>query len=603
MAERANGKHASGVRWNLGDLYAGPHDPALRRDVEVATRDAEGFETRFRGCIASGQVSAAELAEALARYETIVEHGDRPAFYASLLLAADTQDPQAQKLDEDMREASTELHNRLLFLSLELQKVPEARFAELAGDPALASRLHYLRSVRRWQPHTLSEPEEQLVNRKRLTGASHSVALYEELTGSLRFELEVDGEQRVLTDGEVFALLRRPERDLRRRALETFLSTYRAHGLVLTSIFNNLLLDHRIDSDLRRFPSLAASRHLDNDVDPAAVEAMMDATDRHYPDIQEYFRAKAELLGLPRMAVTDLHAPLGDERDEIPFDQARALVLDAFAGFSERFAALAGDFFERGWIDAEVRPGKRHGAFCAAHSPAEHPYVLASYAGTSRDVSTLAHELGHGIHYRLAGRLPLLVYDSPLVLAETASVFGEMLLTEHWLRRATSAAERVAILCDTLDDIYGTIFRQNALTRFELAAHEERRSGRLEADRLAEIWRAAQRPLFGDAVEIPEIYGWGWSYIPHFVNTPFYCYAYSFGNLLVLALFERYREEGPAFVPRYERLLESGGSAPPAELLAGLGIDVSSPEFWEGGFRAIRNLVEELRRTLGDAAA
>ncbi len=594
--ESPGAARASGVRWNLTDLYLDPRDPRIDEDLQAARLAAEDFATRYRGRVGSGALSPEELAEALCRYEKILEQGQRPRFYASLLFSADTQDETAQALEERAEEAWTEIHGLLLFFELEVQELPEEALRRALDHEAISPYRHFLTAARRYRPHTLSEPEEKILDRKHLTSRSSYLQLYDELSGSLRFEIEVDGERKLLTDGEVMALLHRPERDLRRCALEAFLSKYKTQELVFTSIFNALLLDHRLDADLRRFPSLIAPRHLENEIEAATVEAMLDATDRHAPDIREYLLLKARLLDLPDMTVADVYAPFSTEAESIPFDEARGLVIESFAGFSETFAALARPFFASGWIDAEVRPGKRHGAFCAAHSPRHHPYVLASYAGTSNDVSTIAHELGHGIHALLARRQSLLEYDAPLVLSEIASIFAEMLLTEQLFRRASSPRERARILCNTLDDIYATIFRQAALTRFELAAHEARRRQRLSAPELGALWLETQKSLFGGAVAVPEIYQAGWSAVPHFVHSPFYCYSYSFGNLLVLSLFERYREEGPAFVPRYLGLLESGGSDTPARLLGRLGADISAADFWENGFRAVTRLIEDLRR-------
>jgi oligoendopeptidase F len=586
-------------RWNLAELYDGEEDARLREDLAAAATDAEKLSERYRGRIERGEVGPAELAEALRTYEAIVEKGTRPGFYASLRFAADTQSASAQALEQWTREEWAEIRNRLLFLELEIQRMPEEAWMRALEAAELTPYRHYLELTRRQRAHRLSEAEEQILNRKDLTSRAAFMQLYDELAGSLRFEMEIDGRARVLTDAEILALLHDPNHELRRRALQTFLETYRSHELVLTSVFNNLLLDHRIETELRRFPSSIAPRHLENDVEPSTVEAMMDAVDRHHPDIQDYLRLKQRILGLPSMSVSDVYAPFADDAETIPFPEARDLVLESFSSFSDRMGELAAEFFARGWIDAEVRPGKRGGAFCASHAPSRASWVLTSYAGTSRDVSTLAHELGHGIHARLAATQRLLVFDAPLVLGETASVFGEMLLTDRLLREASSPSARARILCDALDEIYGTVFRQNALTRFELAAHRARKEQRLTATDLGNLWMDAQRALFADAVEIPEIYRYGWIYIPHFVHAPFYCYSYSFGNLLVLALFERYREEGPSFVPRYLSLLEAGGSEGPSRLLGRIGMDVSSPEFWETGFRAIRRLVDDLRSVAG----
>lgn len=592
---------ADGVRWDLGDLYAGPADPRLRDDLDAAMAEARGFEERYRSRV--GALAAADFLEALRAYERILERGQRPAFFASLLLAADTQSAAALKLDEETRAAWTSIRSRLFFFELEFQAMSDADCARIEASAPLAPYRHYLRSTRRFRPHSLSEPEERILNQKALSSRSVATNLFDELTGSFRFEVVVDGERRALTDGEVLALLHHPERELRRRALESFLETYATNGLVLTSIFNAVLLDHRIDAELRRFPSPIAPRHLDNDVEPEIVEAMMAATVRHYPDVQEYFRRKARLLALPDLGVSDVYAPLPGDADEVSYREAAELVVESFAALGDRFAALVRGFFDHSWIDAEVRPGKRHGAFCAAHSPRHHPYVLTSYTGTPRDVSTLAHEIGHGIHALLASEQPLLVHDAPLVLAETASVFAEMLVTDHLLRSAPSEAARAPMLVAALDEIYGTIFRQNALTRFELAAHEARRRGRLDADDLAAIWLEAQRELFGDAVTIPAIYRFGWSTIPHFVHSPFYCYSYSFGNLLALALFERYREEGAAFAPRLLRLLESGGSERPSRILRSIGVELGDADFWESGLRAIGALIATLPGAAGDDTA
>lgn len=599
MAEQSSDTHAHGIRWNLTDLYTGFDDAALVRDLDEGDRLATAFETRFRGHIAADDLSPARLLEALVAYEEALETGGRPVFYTSLRLAADSQNGEAQKADQRARERWTAARARLLFFPLEIQAIAAERFAVLIEEPTLAAYRSYLEQARRYAPHSLSEPEEKLLSQKSLTGRRAVIQLFDELTGSLRFEVEVGGTVRTLTAGEVMALLRHPDRATRQRASTAFLSTYRSQELVLSSLFNTLLLDHRQDVELRHFGSAIAPRHLDNEVSAPMVEAMMDAVERHHGDIQEFFRLKARLLGLPRLTLADVYAPIAAEAEGIPFADAKALVLESFADFEPRFASLARRFFDEGWIDAEVRPGKRHGAFCASHSPRHHPYVLTSYAGTSRDVSTLAHELGHGVHALLANRQPFLVADAPLVLAETASIFGEMVLVDSLLRRAGSAAAEARILADVLDEIYGTVFRQNALTRFELAAHDARAEGRLSAADLGQIWRRTQSELFGDAVEIPELYDAGWSYIPHFVHSPFYCYAYAFGELLVLALFERYREEGPGFAESVIGLLQRGGSEPPERLLAGLGFDVRKPEFWDIGFRAVRRFASELGARVG----
>lgn len=584
---------AAGVRWNLGELYGGPDDPRLATDAAEARARAERFAASWRGVLAAGP-SAADLRRCLIEYEAILELGQRPGFYASLLAAADTGDPRALDLEQRTTEQQAELRTVLVFLDLELTALDEARFAALIDDPVLADYAHFLRALRRFKPHLLTESEEALLARKQVSGPAAFVQLYDELTGSLRFRVEVDGEPRVLTDGEVMALLHSPDRGLRQRALRAFLDEYAAHALPLTAVTNALVLDHRIDCELRRWPDVAAPTHLANEIDAATVGVMMDAVERHYPVIRRFLALKARILGLPQLESADVYAPIDGVAERIPIARGRTIVVDAFGRFSGAFADLADAFFDGGWIDAEVRPGKRHGAFCAAWSPRHHPYVLASYAGTSRDVATLAHELGHGIHYTLARRQTLLDYDAPLVLAETASVFAEMLVTDHLVAVAPDRATRRRLLVETLDEMYGTVFRQHALTRFELDLHAARRERRLAADDIGALWWEAQARLHGDTVAMDPAYRHGWSYIPHFIHSRFYCYAYAFGELLTLALFQRYRTDGPAFLPLYTELLASGGSVEPTTLLARLGFDVTSAAFWDAGCAAIAAMVDEL---------
>ena len=589
------GLHAEGISWNLDDLYHGPDDPRLEADLAEVKRRAQVFARSYRGKIATAQLDGPNLAAALGEYEALSALESRPSFYASLLFAADTQNQTAQQLVQRTREAATETGNLTVFFSLELIALDDEQLTRLLASSELAAYRHYIEALRRFKPHTLSEKEEQLLNQKKLSGQSAFVQLFGELSGSLRFELELDGERQELTDGEVMALLRNPDAAVRQRALTTFLETYAEHGLVLTSIFNNLLLDHKIECDIRHYDDVVVPTHLSNEIAPTTVEAMMRAVERHYPLAQEYFRLKARLLNLERLSYTDVYAPLETTAEAIPFSAAQELIVTAFGRVDEQFAALASDFFHKRWIDAEVRAGKRGGAFCAALSPQHHPYILCSYTGTGRDVATVAHELGHGIHYSLARRQSLLNYDAPLVLAETASVFAEIVLTRHLLAEAHDPAARRAILCDTLEDMYGTVFRQTALTRFEMAAHAQRRQGVLSAEDLGQLWWQEQEKLFADSVELPPVYRWGWSYIPHFIHSRFYCYSYSFGELLTLALFQRYIDEGPAFMPAYLQLLESGGSQRPEHALAQLGIDINRPEFWDQGFEVIRGLLSDLQ--------
>ncbi len=581
---------AQGVRWDLSDLYQGPSDPALERDLAAARARVERFAATWRGRIAA--LDANGLRQALAEYEEIQELARRPGFYAELLTAFDTQDQTALALEQRTAEEQTELRTVLVFFELEILALDDAAMRALLADEALAPYRHFLTQLRRFKPHVLGEAEERILARKDISGRAAFVQLYDELAGSLRFRIG----ERDLSEGEVLALLHHPDRARRREALATLLAAYDRERLPLTAIMNALLLDHRIECEMRGHSDVTSPTHLANEIAPEIVAVMMDAVDRHTPTIRRFLRLKARLLGLPRLGIADVYAPLETVATPVPWATGRAIVLDAFGRFDPRVAALAAELLDRAHVDAEVRPHKRPGAFCAALGPSLVPYVLSTYTGNGRDVATLAHELGHAVHYQLARGQSFLHYDPPLVLAETASVFAEMLVTDHLLARASDPAARQRLLVETLDEIYGTVFRQHTLTRFEMAAHAARRSGRLDHDALSELWMTEQARLFDDSVELDPVYRNGWSYIPHFIHSRFYCYSYAFGELLTLALFQRYREEGPAFVPAYLDLLAAGGSTAPADLAARLGFDLAAPAFWDRGCAAIAAMVDELEK-------
>ncbi len=381
---------------------------------------------------------------------------------------------------------------------------------------------------------------------------------------------------------------------MRRRAFATFLDKHGENALVLTSCFNNIFLDHGKEADLRGYPDLMTPSLLENETDRVMVDSLMAVTEENYGLARDYFALKKRLLGLDRLRNTDIYAPVGGETRKISLAQARELVGESFAAFSPQMAHLADSFFEEGRIDALPRPGKTGGAFCMGMMPGLSPYVLLNYTGTLRDVATLAHELGHGVHFSLSQGQNLFHYNAPLPMAETASVFGEMLLTRHLLENESDRRVKIALLCARIEDIIATTFRQNVLTRFEQAAHRKRGEGLLAPGDLCELWLAENRRLFGDAVEMIEPYRWGWSYIGHFIHARFYCYSYVFGELLVLALYQSYLEQGEAFVPRYLDLLAAGGSKAPQELLAPFGIDLHERSFWQKGYDLVGNLYSEL---------
>jgi oligoendopeptidase F len=585
---------ASGVTWDLHDLFAGVDDPAIKATIERCLAGAADFAETYRGSInVAGGPDAEHLRAALERLEQLQDAIARPLVFAMLLFSADTSKTEHRNLQQHMQEQVTRVRNLLLFFDLEWLELDDEAAQVLIDHPTLAPYRHYLASARRYRPHRLSEAEERLVNEKDVTGSAAWQNLFAELVNSLEFPLPSAGEERRLSLDEVLTLMRHPERETRRRAFESLYSVMAGQIQTLGFLYNTLILDHLTMDRLRAYEDPMASRHLANEIDPQAVDTMMQVVEQNYHIAQRYFNLKARLLALPKLEIYDQYAPLGDSGATMSYEQSRRIILEAFGAFDPQFSEMAAQFFEQNWIDAELRPGKRGGAFCMGYPPSLHPYILCNYTDDIRDTMTVAHELGHGIHFWLARHQRYLNFGPSLPLAETASVFAEMLTFEHLLATQHDDRNRLALICGKIEDSFATIFRQNVLTRFEQAAYAGRREGRLAPEQLNSFWLEANGRYYGDALEMTEGYGMGWSYIPHFINSPFYCYSYVFGNLLVLALYARYREEGRSFVPRYIALLEAGGSRAPDALLAELGVDARDPAFWQGGFDELHRLVEQ----------
>jgi oligoendopeptidase F len=587
-----DGGPAAGVRWDLSHLFDGPDDPRIEQALDRSLEAAGALAAEYRGRVA--ELSAAELAAALDAYEGGQEHSARAGAYAQLLFASDTASPRHGALLQRVQERGTEIRNLLLFFELEWVAVEDEQARVLLDDPLLARRRHLLQSMRRYRPHVLSEPEERIMGEMANTGRHAMSRLFDEIMASFTFRVEREGVAREMGEEEVLSLLYAPEREERRAAARGLTAGLKENARTLAFIFNTLVHDKAIEDRLRRYAEPMQGRHLANEIDAASVDSLLQASVARYPLVARYYRLKAQLLGIDALADYDRYAPIPGAEGRRSFEDARRIVLDAYGDFSPRMADVARRFFDERWIDAELRPGKRGGAFCASTVPSVHPYVLLNYTGNLRDVMTVAHELGHGVHQSLAAPRGLFEQDTPLTTAETASVFGEMLVFRRLMREEADPKVRLALLCGKIEDAFATVFRQVAMTRFEQSLHAARREeGELAIERVNELWMAANRPMFGDSVELTGDYGWWWLYIPHFVHSPFYCYAYAYGELLVLALLRRYDEEGDAFVPRYLELLEAGGSDTPAALLSRIGLDVGDPDFWDGGLALLEDLLAE----------
>ncbi len=578
---------ADQVRWDLSDLVAGRGEEAVEGLLDEALERAGAFAAHHRGALA--QIDGEQLAEAMRELAEIHELVGRAGSYASLDFATDTTDPVRGARVARVQERSTTLATTLLFFELEWAALSDERAEELLAHDGLDFCRHHLRVARRYRPHLLSEPEELILAEKSLSGEAAWTRLFGELTSSIEVSIE---------DGAVpldvaLARLASPSRDVRResaaavtRALEPGLRT-RAF------IFNTLLIDKATDDRLRSFPHWLAARNLANEASDESVAALVSAVTGRYELARRWYRLKASLLGLERLADYDRMAPLAADEEHVDWPTARELVLDAYGSFSPTLGDLVRRFFAERWIDAPAVQGKQGGAFCSYTVPSVHPYVLLNFAGRRRDVLVLAHELGHGVHAALAARQGIFHQGTPLTLAETASVFGEALTFGRLLEASATPAARLALLAEDIEGAIATVFRQVTMNQFERLVHGERREvGELSVERLGELWTQTQHDFLGDAVELTDDYGCWWSYIPHFIHTPGYVYAYAYGQLLALSVYERYLAEGDAFEPRYIELLSSGGSRSPEELGEIVGVDLRDPGFWERGLDLVeRRLV------------
>jgi oligoendopeptidase F len=595
MAEPSS---ADGISWDLTDLYAGPDDPRIGTHLDAARSAAQRFNQRYRGKIQGDDgPSPAAVVEAVTTMESILEQVAKVCAYADLLHAADVTPPTHGALVVRAQEEASAVRRDLLFFELEWLAVDDAAAQRVVNDPLCQKYRHFLCSLRRYRPHVLSEPEERILEEKANTGARAFARLFDEVSSSLAFDVDLAGGRQRLNESGVLALLYDNRRAVRQAAADALTRGLRSNELLLGFIFNTLIQDHAVDDRLRTYADPMDSRHLANEIDSGTVEALMQACEQKHDLVQRYYHLKGRLLGIRPLADYDRYAPLTEQTLTASWAECREIVLAAYAAFSPRMNEIAGTFFEQRWIDAAVRTGKRGGAFSAPTVPSVHPYVLVNYTGQLHDVMTVAHELGHGVHQYLSRGQGYLQAETPLTMAETASVFGEMLVFEHLLRGVNDRASRLALLCGRIEDTIATVFRQVALTRFEQQLHRSRRThGELSREQIGTLWQDVNAALYGDSVMLTENYRWWWAYIPHFVHTPFYCYAYAFGELLVLALYEIYRREQAPFVPKYLELLAAGGSDTPANLLQRIGIDVSDPTFWQLGLEPLRHMVDEAER-------
>jgi oligoendopeptidase F len=586
---------AEDVRWDLSDLYAGIDDPAIEQDIKLAEEHAAKLSETYRGKLTT--LDPEELYEAVQEFENIVEMANKLGSYVHLIWSTDTSNPKYGALLQKVTEWESRLEQGLVFFDLEWVNAPDEYAQKMMAHPVLDHYKHWLEAARRYQPHKLTEPEEKILSEKAVTGREAWVRFFSELMGRTRYPF--DGED--LTQDAILSKLYQPDREIRQRAEQTVTDVLREKLPTLTFVFNTLLADKASDDRLRHYSSWVSSRNLSNEVSDDVVDALVNAVTSRYDIVARYYGLKRTLLGVDKLYDYDRYAPLPAAEGNYRWDRARSMVLAAYGNFHPRMAEIAELFFTESWIDAPPAPGKRGGAYSASTVPSAHPYVFMNYTGNARSVMTLAHELGHGIHQYLGREQGMLQAHTPLTTAEMASTFGEMLVFSDFMAQESDPKVRLAILAHKIEDTFATVFRQISMNRFEHGAHTARREeGELTSERLSEIWMDTQRAMFVDSVEMTDNYAIWWSYVPHFLHVPGYVYAYAFGELLVMALFARYRKEGDTFAPRYLDVLRAGGSDWPEKILAPMGVDLTDPNFWQEGLGEIETMVADAEKLIAE---
>ena len=584
------------VRWDLTALFSSIDDPKIEETWVKSHERADAFATTYRGKINTPDLQASTLLAALTELESMTTEVVKPLSFANLLFAGDASNAAIGAFLQAQMEKATELQVKLMFFELELQAAPSNVIDSLLNDPTLANFHHHIRVARTYSPYRLSEKEEVIMEEFSNTGARAWNRLFDEVTSNHVYKITLDGKAEEKSQQEVLALLRHEDRATRQAAADSLTAGLKEQERVLAFIFNTLMQDKSIEDRVRGFQFAQQSRHMANELDKETVDLVVRLCREYYPMVARYYKVKQQVLGLPELTHIDRYAPLFAAEEKVSWESAREIVLNAFGEFSSEVESRAAEFFDKNWIDAEPRKGKTGGAFCSYNTPDTHPVILQSFLNKMDDVMTLAHELGHGVHASLSRKQSYFNYHGTLPLAELASTFGEMLVFEKLVAGA-STKDKLALYAEKIEGIFATVFRQAAMYNFESRIHDARRTeGELSTDQFGNIWQEELQAMFGDSVKLGDQHRCWWMYVGHFTGSPFYVYAYSFGELLVLSLYEMAKKQGPSFADDYVKVLELGGSKSPAELMAMVNVDLQSEEFWRGGFAAMDKFLVEFER-------
>ena len=581
------------VLWDLSELFSSHDDPLIPQHLEKCKNVSKLFQDKYKNRVVDLIDSELEMAyrEMINFFSKMVQISQ----FANLLLSSKTSDNNAKQLVSRVEEAFSEVSNNTVFFDLELAKLSDEKFELFQVSSSLQDHLYRISRTRDMEKYQLSEDEEKTLNLKNITGKSAFKRLFGELSSSFEFEFAENGEIKQYTGAQLRSLRYHHDKDIRARAMKTFFAKYEENKIVFTSIFNSILKDYNISKKLRSYKTPISIRNMVNDLNDDVISMVVDVTTASYPLVHRYYKLKKKLLGLDTLKLADIYAPLPETNEKFSWNESKELVLDAFESFDGEFYKYAKLMFDQNRIDAPSRKNKRGGAFCSSSTPDLNPYILLNFNGKIRDVATMAHELGHAIHAMYSNKQHILNYHPILPLAETASVFSEMILTDQLLNKYDDDNQfKISLISSKLEDIFSTSHRQNMFTRFEIEAHNRIEKNLLSSEDFCEIYQNELENMFGDSVEYQPEYRWEWSAIPHMINVPFYVYSYNFANLIVMALYHQFLEEKDIFIPKFKQFLSMGGSAKPTTIIGIMGQDINKREFWQKGVIYIESLIDKL---------
>tara|TARA_Y100001980_G_C14554902_1_gene342337 strand:+ start:990 stop:2765 length:1776 start_codon:yes stop_codon:yes gene_type:complete len=582
------------MEWNLKDLYDGINSKKIDNDFKKISKKSANFYKKFKNKI-NDKISPKTLTKAIVELENIYESMGKISSYSSLNFAANTNNEKISQFYQSTSEKISSIRKDLLFFFIDWNNISSIKAKKILNSKIIKKYKNLLESERKYKPYILSEAEEKILDQKSLTSSRAFNRLFDETLNNIVFDFQISKRKnKKLSETQVLSLLYDKNRDIRKKAAESLTNGLNSEKKLITFIFNQILSDSKIINDLRGYSDPIDSRNLSNEINPKTVKALIDTCDKNNSIVHKYYKLKGKMLRIKDFKDYDRYAPLGSTQKKYTYNQAKDIVLESFDNFSPKMSKVAKLFFDNNWIDYSVRDGKRAGAFSHSCVPSVHPYILMNFTGKIRDVTTLAHELGHGIHQYLSRKNGYFQQNTPLTTAETASVFAEMLVFNKLLSNINSPKEKLILICSKLEDIFATVFRQIVMTNFELSIHQRRKeSGELSWDEFNSFWVKANKKMFGNSIEISEYYKNWWMYIPHFIHSPFYCYSYSFGELLVHGLFAKYEKEGSSFVDKYMNLLSSGSTEPPEKLVKKVGLNIQDPIFWEDSMYLMKNLLKK----------